>query len=145
MKNAMPDRRGRRRAARGFLLMEVILALGIFGIAATAFAVALQKTADLAELTRRELTTTRLLQSALAEAMSYPVLEEGTTSVAIEEMADTGMEIETTVELLPEMQNEDGQMLQEMYRIEVAARWFENGVPQEQIAETWRYSRLYQP
>jgi hypothetical protein len=32
-----------------------------------------------------------------------------------------------------------------MYRIEVAARWFDNGVPQEQIAETWRYSRLYQP
>jgi hypothetical protein len=145
MKSAMPDRRFRRRAARGFLLMEVILALGIFGIAATAFAVALQKTADLAELTNRELTTTRLLQSALAEAMSYPVLEEGTTSVSIDEMADYGMEIETTVELLPEMQNEDGQMLQEMYRIEVAARWFVNGVPQEQIAETWRYSRLYQP
>jgi len=145
MKSAMPDRRFRRRAARGFLLMEVILALGIFGIAATAFAVALQKTADLAELTNRELTTTRLLQSALAEAMSYPVLEEGTTSVTVDEMADHGMEIETTVELLPEMQNEDGQMLQEMYRIEVAARWFENGVPQEQIAETWRYSRLYQP
>ena len=145
MKSAMPDRRFRRRAARGFLLMEVILALGIFGIAATSFAVALQKTADLADLTNRELTTTRLLQSALAEAMSYPVLEEGTTSVTVDEMADHGMEIETTVELLPEMQNEDGQMLQEMYRIEVAARWFENGVPQEQIAETWRYSRLYQP
>ncbi|WP_264485033.1 hypothetical protein [Luteolibacter arcticus] len=125
--------------------MEVILALGIFGIAATAFAVALQKTADLATLTQRELTTTRLLQSALAEAMSYPVLEEGTTSVAVEEMAEHGMEIETTVELLPEMENEDGQMLQEMYRIEVAARWFENGAPQEQLAETWRYSRLYQP
>ena len=29
--------------------------------------------------------------------------------------------------------------------IEVAARWFENAVPQEQLAETWRYSRLYQP
>lgn len=145
MKNAMPARRFRRHAARGFLLMEVILALGIFGIAATAFAVALQKTADLAALTQRELTTTRLLQSALAEAMSYPVLEEGKTTVAVDEMKEQGMEIETTVELMPEMENEDGQLLQEMYRIEVAAHWFENGVPQEQTAETWRYSRLYQP
>jgi type II secretory pathway pseudopilin PulG len=145
MKNAMPDRRFRRRAARGFLLMEVILALGIFGIAATSFAVALQKTADLAALTQRELTTTRLLQSALAEAMSYPVLEEGTTSIAVEEMSEYGMEIETTVELLDEMENEDGQLLQEMYRIAVVAHWFDNGVPNEQSAETWRYSRLYQP
>ena len=145
MKNAMTVRRFRRSRDRGFLLMEVILAVGIFGIAATSFAVALQRTADLAAATQRELTTTRLLQSALAEAMSYPVLEEGVTSIKVEEMADQGMSIDTTVELLPEMQNEDGQMLQEMYRIEVAARWFENGVPQEQIAETWRYSRLYQP
>ena len=145
MRNSLPDRRFRRRAARGFLLLEVVLALGIFGIAVTGFAVALQRTADLAALTQRQLTTTRLLQSALAEAMSYPVMEEGTTSVAIDEMAEYGMEIETTVELLPEMQNEDGQLLQEMYRIEVMARWFENGVPQEQSAETWRYSRLYQP
>jgi hypothetical protein len=145
MRCALPDRRFARRAARGFLLLEVILAVGVFGIAATAFAVALQKTSDLAMLTQRELVTTRLLQSALAEAMSYPVLEKGTTSVAVDEMAEQGMEIETTIELLPEIQNEDGQLLQEMYRIEVAARWFENGVPQEQIAETWRYSRLYQP
>ncbi|MCW1886461.1 type II secretion system GspH family protein [Luteolibacter flavescens] len=145
MRSPLPNRRSRRRAARGFLLLEVVLALGIFGIAATGFAVALQRTADLAALTQRELTTTRLLQSALAEAMSYPVLEEGTTSIAIDEMAEHGMEIVTTVELLPEMENEDGQLLQEMYRIEVVAHWYENGVPQEQSAETWRYSRLYQP
>ena len=145
MKATLRPRRLVRRAARGFLLLEVVLALGVFGIAATGFAVALHRTADLAALTQRELKTTRLLQSALAEAMSYPVLEEGVTTVAVEEMSEQGMEIATTIELLPEMENEDGQLLQEMYRIEVAARWFENGVPQEQIAETWRYSRLYQP
>lgn len=125
--------------------MEVLLALGVFGIAATGFAVALHKTADLAATAQRKLKMTRLLESALAEAMSYPVLEEGTTSVAVEEMSDQGLKIETTVELLPEMENEDGQLLQEMYRIEVVARWFENGESREQQAETWRYSRLYQP
>jgi type II secretory pathway pseudopilin PulG len=134
-----------RRFRKGFLLLEVLLALGVFGIAATGFAVALHKTADLAATAQRKLKMTRLLESALAEAMSYPVLEEGTTSVAVEEMSEENLEIETTVELLPEMENEDGQLLQEMYRIEVAARWFENGIEREQIAETWRYSRLYQP
>jgi hypothetical protein len=122
-----------------------LLALGVFGIAATGFAVALHKTADLASTAQRKLKMTRLLESALAEAMSYPVLEEGTTSVEVEEMVDQGLEIETTIELLPEMENEDGQLLQEMYRIEVVARWFENGQSFEQMAETWRYSRLYQP
>lgn len=134
-----------RRFRKGFLLLEVLLALGVFGIAATGFAVALHKTADLAANAQRKLKMTRLLESALAEAMSFPVLEEGTTSVAVEEMSDEGLEIETTVELLPEIENEEGQLLQEMYRIEVAARWFENGVSREQLAETWRYSRLYQP
>ena len=135
-----------RRGARGFLLLEVVLALGIFGIAATGFAVALQRTADLAALAQREMKVTRLLQSALTEAMSYPVLEEGTLpAVAVEEMAEFNMELETTITLMPEMENEDGQLLQEMYSIEVAARWFENGVQQEQTAVTWRYSRLYQP
>lgn len=137
--------RPRRRFLKGFLLLEVLLALGVFGIAATGFAVALHKTADLASTAQRKLKMTRLLESALAEAMSYPVLEEGTTSVEVDEMVDQGLEIETTIELLPEMENEDGQLLQEMYRIEVVARWFENGQSFEQMAETWRYSRLYQP
>lgn len=137
--------RPRQRFRKGFLLLEVLLALGVFGIAATGFAVALHKTADLAATAQRKLKMTRLLESALAEAMSYPVLEEGTTSVEVDEMIDQGLEIETTIELLPEMENEDGQLLQEMYRIEVVARWFENGQSFEQMAETWRYSRLYQP
>lgn len=130
---------------RGFLLLEVLLALGVFGVAATGFAVALHQTADLAANAQRKLKMTRLLESALSEAMSLPVMEEGTTSVAVEEMSEEGLEIESTVEMLQELENEDGQLLQEMYRIEVVARWFENGVAREQSAETWRYSPLYQP
>lgn len=141
MKRTPPPRRRRQ----GFLLLEVLLALGVFGLAATGFAVALHRTADLAATAQRKLMMTRLLESALAEAMSYPVLEEGTTSVAVEELAEEGLEIETTIEQLPELENEDGQLLQEMYRIEVVARWFESGSAREQSAETWRYSRLYQP
>lgn len=137
--------RGKRHAPKGFLLLEVLLALGVFAMAATGFAIALHRTADLAGAAQRELRINRLLESALAREMSQPVLEEGSKSEAVEEMENEGMEIETTIELMPEIENEDGQLLQEMYRIEVAARWFEGGVAQEQMAETWRYSRLYQP
>ena len=135
----------RRPRRRGFLLLEVLLALGVFGMAATGFAMALHRTAELASLAQRKVKITRLLESALAEAMSYPVLEEGVTSVAVEEMVEADLQIDTTIELLPEIENEDGQLLQEMYRIEVRAVWWDNAERQEQVAETWRYSRLYQP
>ncbi len=137
--------RPRQRHRRGFLLLEVILALGVFGIAATGFAVALQRTASLAMQAQNELKITRLLESALTEAMSYPVLEEGRSSVPVEEMASLNMEIDTLVEVMDDIENESGQLLQEMYRIRVSAHWYENGQWREESAETWRYSRLYQP
>jgi prepilin-type N-terminal cleavage/methylation domain-containing protein len=126
---------------RGFVLLEVVLAIGVFAIAATGFVVALHRTDDLAATAQRELRIMRVLDSALKEAVSLPVLEEGTTTVELEEM---GIEIETLIEPM-EMENQDGQLLQEMFRILVTAYWFEDGAWQQRDAETWRYARLYQP
>ncbi len=134
------------RAFRGFLLMEVVLAIGIFAIAATGFAVALAKTADAASLAQRRMQITRILDSALREALSLPVLEEGTTTLALrEEIGAAPVEIDTTIEILDQLENQDGQLLQQMFRIEVAANWYEDGVWNKETAETWRYGRLYQP
>lgn len=127
---------------RGFLLFEMVLALAVFGIAATGFVVALHRMSTLATLAQNELRITRILDSALDEALSLPTLEEGVTNTTV---AETGVELDTTVELLKEMENQDGQFLQEMYRIEVRARWFENANWQERTVETWRYARMYQP
>jgi prepilin-type N-terminal cleavage/methylation domain-containing protein len=138
--NTRPPRQHLNR--RGFLLLEVVLALAVFGIAATGFAVAIHQMAKTAEAAQQELRITRILESALDEAMSLPTLEEGTTSVTV---ADSDIEMDTTIELLPELENEDGQLLQEMYRINVTAHWFQNGSPQERSTETWRYGRMYQP
>lgn len=129
------------KSRRGFVLLEVVLAIGVFAIAATGFVVALHKTDELAAMAQRELRIMRVLDSALKEAVSLPVLEEGRTTVELEE---TGMEIETLIEPM-EMENQDGQLLQEMFRIKVTAFWRENGEWQERDAETWRYARLYQP
>lgn len=127
---------------RGFLLLEMVLALAVFGIAATGFAVALRRMADVAALAQSELRITRVLDSALDEILSVPVLEEGVTeSVA----GETGIELVTTVEPLKEIQNEEGQLLQEMYLLKVEAKWFENGQWQNRSVETWRYGRMYQP
>ena len=127
---------------RGFLLLEMVLALAVFGIAATGFAVALRRMADVAALAQSELRITRVLESALDEALSVPVLEEGVTE---SEAGNTGIDLVTTVELLKELQNEEGQLLQEMYSIKVEAKWFENGQWQNRAVDTWRYGRMYQP
>lgn len=129
-------------ARRGFLLLEMVLALAVFGIAATGFAVALNRMAKAASLAQSELRITRILESALDEKVSIPVLEEGVTNSSV---GDTGIELGTTIELLKELQNEEGQQLQEMYLIKVEARWYENGEWHERAVDTWRYGRMYQP
>jgi type II secretory pathway pseudopilin PulG len=127
---------------RGFLMLEVVLALAIFGAAATSFAVAIHRMAAAADLAQTELRITRVLESALDENVSIPTLQEGTTTTAV---GNTGMEMITKVELMQDLENEDGQLLQELYRITVTARWFHNNEWKERSAETWRYARLYQP
>lgn len=127
---------------RGFLLLEMVLALAVFGIAATGFAVALHRMADTAGLAQRELRITRVLDSALDETLSLPTLEEGVTHSKV---GETGIELDTTVKLLDDLQNEDGLALQNMYLIKVDAKWHDGGVTQQRSVETWRNSSMYQP
>jgi hypothetical protein len=135
------------RPRRGFLLLEMVLALGVFSMAAVGFVVALHRMSVLATSAQREMQVTRILDSALDETLSLPVLEEGETEVEIEDPNDSSSSIKivTTVELLEEMENEDGQLLQEMYHIIVRARWMENREAREREVDTWRYGRMYQP
>lgn len=126
----------------GFLLLEMVLALAVFGMAATGFVVALHRMSAAASLAQSELRITRVLDSALDETISLPVLEEGQTNTTV---GETGIELDTTIELIEDLMNEDGEILQEMYRIEIIARWYANGEWQDRTVETWRYGRMYQP
>jgi type II secretory pathway pseudopilin PulG len=132
----------RHSARNGFLLLEMVLALAVFGMAATGFVVALHRMSATAALAQSELRITRILDSALDETISLPVLEEGTTNSSV---GETGIELDTTIELIEDMENDEGQILQEMYRIEIRARWFANGEWRDRTVETWRYGRMYQP
>jgi Tfp pilus assembly protein PilV len=130
---------------RGFLMMEVVLALGIFGIAVTGFTIAIARTAEVAAMAQRQSQINRLLESSLSEALATPNLEVGRTTVVVEEtIAGASVEIDTLVEELTELEAENGQLLDAMYRIEVSAHWFADGEWREEMAETWRYGRLYQ-
>jgi type II secretory pathway pseudopilin PulG len=126
----------------GFLLLEMVLALAVFGMAATGFTVALNRMAATASLAQSELRITRILDSALEETLSQPTIEEGSDTI---EIGETGVELETNIERIEDLLNEDGQQLQDMFRIRITAKWVENGRSQERSAETWRYGMMYQP
>ena len=53
------------RKKRGFLLLEVVLALAVFAIACTGLTVAFHRMAGAANLAQSELRITRILDSAL--------------------------------------------------------------------------------
>lgn len=125
---------------RGFLLLEVVLALAIFGTAATGFAVALKRMGNAADLAQSELRITRILDSALNETLSLPTLEEGTTNSTV---GETGIELDTTISLLEDLENEEGSPLDQMYLIKVDARWFENGEWHKRSVDTWRNGKMY--
>lgn len=122
--------------------MEVVLALFIFSIACTGLVVAFHSMAKTATHAQNELRITRILESALAEQISYPTLEEGTAQIPVD-----GTNIELDVEITPidDLENKDGQLLQEMYRIKITANWYADGQWQSRSVETWRYNLMYQP
>lgn len=126
----------------GFLLLEMVLALAIFGMAATGFTVALNRMAATASLAQSELRITRILDSALEETLSQPTIEEGSDTI---EIGETGIELETIIERIEDLLNEDGQQLRDMFRIRINAKWVENRQTQQRSAETWRYGMMYQP
>lgn len=127
---------------KGFLLLEVVLALGIFAMACTGLAIAFQRMAQSAQLAQSELRIIRILDSAIIEQLSMPTFEEGITQTIV-----PGTDIELDIEIAPllELENEQGQLLQEMYHIHITANWFENGQWQTRTAETWRNALMYQP
>jgi hypothetical protein len=130
------------RPRRGFMLMESILALSLFAIVGVALITALHEIGRMAYDARREGRLARILDSELRFAMMVPVLEEGETVKALDEF---DLEITTIVEPMLEVENQDGVLLQQMYRVEVQASWYENNEWNEMFVESWRYARLYQP
>ncbi|MGB2186892.1 MAG: hypothetical protein ACPH5P_09490 [Akkermansiaceae bacterium] len=140
----------RQKNCRGYVLLEIIIAIGLFATVAVSLVKALHMTSNTASVIRDGMRIDRVLRSAMTEALSNPYLEEGTQKVKITDITGDDEsflpgEIETIVEPM-ELENEDGQVLQNMYRIEVVFYWRgADGEWNEQRAETWRYGSLYRP
>jgi type II secretory pathway component PulJ len=130
-----------RKRRRGFLLMEVVLAMMIFAVMSVGFTRALSAMRRNSQLVSEQMQIAQVVDSALTEALTLSSLEEGET---LSDVGENNMEVLTIVEPL-ELENEEGKILQQMFRITVTATWYKNGQQREVTAEGWRNLRLYKP
>lgn len=129
--------RGRKN---GFMMAEVILALGIFTIVATSYSKALATLWRTTAYVKEKQVITQIMDSALNEALYLQRLEEGSTEIYIEER---DLDLETIVVPLEEMETIDGNFLQNMWQVTVIARFEQDGQDQERVVRGWRYLPLY--
>ena len=111
----MPSDSIRRRAA--FMLLEVVIAVGIFAFAVVGLAIAMNRIIDVELVSRSEQRLRLEVQSRLAEARLEP-FEEGTIELA---GGARGIAYFRVVERL-ELENRDGELLDGLFTMRVEAR-----------------------
>ena len=122
--------------------MEVLMAIAFFGLAGIGLARAINLSAQAATRTRVELSMLNKLQSALTEAHKTPRIEEGEFVTEPDVM---GVSIKTEFIPMEEIENEDGNVLQNMWMVRCTAYWERNGEEVQAVAETLRFAPTYLP
>ena len=163
----MKSRFKSRRLRGGFILLEVLLALAIFGLVSVGITGALQQIGEVAIRSGEELRIQRKLESWLTRyskadfrdqdfRSALPIEGEIAGQVFDEVSAyadEMGVDYYAYVEPLEEMYtlvvrepdgDEQESPLQNMYRIKIEAIWGDSDQERIRVAETIRYESLYQ-
>ena len=143
-------RRGPARTRRrgGFVLMEVMIALTLFSMVGVSYMVALNNIVDTLVEMRSDAKIGRILHSELMKWATLPEIEEMEQTESLEEK--TELEIQVIIRPLEDVVQEQrittekGQVMQQMFHVQVIGTWYEDRTWHERTAETWRYARLYQ-
>jgi Tfp pilus assembly protein PilV len=121
---------------RGFVLMEVILAAGIFAMAGIALAIALNDLAKVYHQSRKVEAIRIELESRLAEARVSRIYMTKEKS----DPDTQGVVYEKEVRQL-QLANDDKIVLTNLFAVSVTAKWKDGAEQQEEKAEIY----LYQP
>ena len=122
----------------------MLLALAIFVSMAVGVTRALDMIVVSSVRSGEEVRMIRNLETLLTEASKAAQFEEGTLYLGAENQGTVDeVNYERIIEEL-EMENMDGQQLQQMWRIAIVASYQRNGELIERVAETFRYEPLYQ-
>ncbi len=133
-------------ARSGMVIMEVLCALLVFGMAAVGLMRAITASAQSAVVAQQELRMLLRLQSTLNETSKYSKIDQlySDKPVNVTDPDDLGVWTRTEIIKLEDITTEtDGQPVNDMYRIVVTAYYENFGQEGEMTAETVRYSKLY--
>lgn len=130
----------KRRFRPGMILLEMMMAIAIFGMVALGLMRALAIGAQTAVISQVELRMLLRLQSTLTEYSKLQKLDEGTWD---SDPDDLGVITHTEILAMNEMLNADGQPLTDMYHIIVTAEYENFGTKGQMTADTYRYANLY--
>ena len=109
-------------AKQGFVLLEVVLALGLFGMVAVSMTAAINEIAVASRSSRQEGQVLRAMESALAEVAHQPELKPGTRSFSVN---SEGVVAAAFIEKA-ELETKTKTRLDHMFRVVVDA-WIADG------------------
>lgn len=132
--------RSRKRADRALALLEILLAVAVFGIAAVALVRVVHQIGMTSVESALETRVVSTLESLLEEHGRSPNLRTG----VIDLPADVDGVI-YQVEVRPHpLTSSQGLALEDLYRVRALARWTEGPNARTLEAETYRYAPMYQ-
>lgn len=126
----------------GMTLLEVVIALAVFSIAAVALVGTINAIAEAALTSQQMSDVEQGLESLIDEYGKVPQLKELTQD--IKPGAD-GVAYRVEVTPVQNLKNEEGRVLQGLFRIRAVARWSEGGDPIQVEADTLRYAGSLMP
>lgn len=127
---------------RGMTLMEVIVAMGIFSLAAVALVGSLNSIADTTREAQRLLEVEQALESIIDEYGKLPNLVEKKETI---KPGKDGVGFEVRIELVRDLRTKNGNFLADIFRIAATANWREGGRARSLSAETLRNARSFLP
>jgi hypothetical protein len=126
----------------GMTLLEVVLALAVFSIAALALVGTMNQIADAATESQTILEIEQTLESLIDEYGKMPQMRNLEEDI---KPGSDGVAYRVKVEQVKDLRNQDGQFLQDMFRIQAFARWDDGGGVIELEADSMRYAGAFLP
>jgi prepilin-type N-terminal cleavage/methylation domain-containing protein len=127
---------------QGMTLLEVVLALAVFSIAALALVGTLNQIAEAASESQILLEVEQNLESLIDEYGKMPQMRELEEEI---KPGSDGVAYRVKVETVKDLRNKDGRFLQDMFKITAIARWNDGGVLMELQADSMRYAGAFLP
>jgi prepilin-type N-terminal cleavage/methylation domain-containing protein len=130
------------KKSSGMTLLEVVLALAVFSIAALALVGTMNQIAEAATESQTILEIEQTLESLIDEYGKMPQMRNLEEDI---KPGSDGVAYRVKVEQVKDLRNQDGQFLQDMFRIQAFARWDDGGGVIELEADSMRYAGAFLP